>query len=287
MATQPQGPDLTAIKERQQKAWSSGDYGKVGVTLVIMAEMLCEAVDLRPRQRVLDVACGNGNAALAAARRFGEVVGVDYVPSLLEEGRERARAEGWQVDFREGDAEDLPFPDSSFDVVLSTLGAMFAPDQAKVASELLRVLKPGGKIGMTNWTPDGFVGDLFRTMGKHVPPPGGLKPPFLWGTEERLSELFGESIDSLRAEQRTLVWRFPSAEYYVEYTRGYYGPLLKAFEALDEEGQQSLQRDLIELVERYNRSGDETAVWPADYLEVVATKRCAASSLPTLIRPSA
>jgi ubiquinone/menaquinone biosynthesis C-methylase UbiE len=273
MATQPQTPDLTAIKERQQKAWSSGDYGKIGVTLILMAEMLCEAVDLRPGQKVLDVACGNGNAALAAARRFGEVVGVDYVHSLLEGGRERARAEGWQVDFREGDAEDLPFPDTSFDVVLSTLGAMFAPDQANVASELLRVSRPGGKIGMANWTPDGFFGDFFPTMGKHVPPPAGLKPPFLWGTEERLNELFGESLSSLRAEQRSFVWRFPSAEYYVEYMRGYYGPLSKAFEALDEEGQQSLQRDLIELVQRYNRSGDETAVWPADYLEVVATKR--------------
>src|ERR671912_665012 len=251
MATQPQTPDLKAIKERQQKAWSSGDYGKVGAMLVLMAEMLCEAVDLRPGQKVLDVACGNGNAALAAARRFGEVVGVDYVHSLLEGGRERARAEGWQVDFREGDAEDLPFPDTSFDVVLSTLGA---------------------KIGMANGTPDGFFGDFFPTMGKHVPPPAGLKPPFLWGTEERLNELFGESLSSLRAEQRSFVWRFPSAEYYVEYMRGYYGPLSKAFEALDEEGQQSLQRDLIELVQRYNRSGDETAVWPADYLEVVATK---------------
>ncbi len=273
MATQPRVPDLKAIKERQQKAWSAGDYGKVGAMLVIMAEMLCEAVDLRPGQRVLDVACGNGNAALAAARRFGEVVGVDYVPSLLEEGRERARAEGWQVDFREGDAEDLPFPDASFDVVLSTLGVMFAPNQEKAASELLRVLRPGGKIGMANWTPDGFLGEFFRTIGKHVPPPAGLKPPFLWGTEERLNELFGESLSSLRAELRSFVWRFPSAEYYVEYMRGYYGPLSKAFEALDEEGQHSLQRDLIELVQRYNRSGDETAVWPADYLEVVATKR--------------
>jgi SAM-dependent methyltransferase len=273
MATQPQAPDLKAIKERQQKAWSSGDYGKVGAMLVIMAEMLCEAVDLRPGQRVLDVACGNGNAALAAARRFGEVVGVDYVPSLLEEGRERARAEGWQVDFREGDAEDLPFPDASFDVVLSTLGAMFAPNQEKVASELLRVLRPGGKIGMANWTPDGFLGDFFRTMGKHVPPPAGLKPPFLWGAEERLNELFGEGLRSLRAEQRSFVWRFPSAEYFVKYMRSYYGPLSKAFEALDAEGQQSLHRDLIELVQRYNRSGDGTAVWPGDYLEVVATKR--------------
>jgi SAM-dependent methyltransferase len=273
MTAQPQAPDLRAIKERQQKAWSSGDYGKIGVTLVIMAEMLCEAVDLRPGQRVLDVACGNGNTALAAARRFGEVVGIDYVAALLEEGRERAQAEGWQVDFREGDAEDLPFPDASFDVVLSTIGAMFAPNQEKAASEILRVLRPGGKIGMANWTPDGYLGELFRTMGKYVPPPAGLKPPFLWGTEERLRELFGESVSSLRAERRSFFFRFPSAEYYVEYMRGYYGPLSKIFEALDTDGQESLQRDLIELVERYNRSGDETAVWPGDYLEVVATKR--------------
>jgi SAM-dependent methyltransferase len=230
MATQPQAPDLTAIKERQQKAWSSGDYGRVGAMLVIMAETLCEAVDLRPGQRVLDVACGNGNAALAAARRFGEAVGVDYVSSLLEEGKERARAEGWQVDFRHGDAEDLPFPDGSFDVVLSTLGAMFAPDQEKVASELLRVSRPGGKIGMANWTPEGFLGEFFRTIGKHVPLPAGLKPPFLWGTEGRLRELFGESLGSLRAERRSFVWRLPSAEYFVRYMKEYYGPLSKAFE---------------------------------------------------------
>ena len=273
MTAQPQAPDLRAIKERQQKAWSSGDYGRVGVTLVLIAEMLCEAVDLHPGQKVLDVACGNGNTALAAARRFGEVVGVDYVAALLEEGRERARAEGWQVDFQEGDAEDLPFPDESFDVVLSTIGAMFAPDQEKVASELLRVLRPGGKLGMANWTPEGYLGELFRTMGKHLPPPAGLKPPFLWGTEERLHELLGESVSSLRAEQRSFIFRYPSAEYYVEYMRGYYGPLHKTFEALDTDGQESLERDLIELVESYNRSGDETAVWPGDYLEVVATKR--------------
>ena len=177
MATQPQAPDLTAIKQRQQKAWSTGDYGKIGVTLVLMAEMLCEAVDLYPGAKVLDVACGNGNTALAAAWRFGEVVGLDYVASLLEEGKERARAEGVRIDFREGDAEDLPFQDGSFDVVLSTLGAMFAPDQERVAGELLRVLKPGGKIGMANWSPDSFVGELFRTMGKHVPRPQVLSPP--------------------------------------------------------------------------------------------------------------
>src|SRR5829696_156454 len=272
MATQPQAPDLTAIKQRQQKAWSTGDYGKIGVTLVLMAEMLCEAVDLYPGAKVLDVACGNGNTALAA-RRFGEVVGLDYVASLLEEGKERARAEGLRIDFRGGDAEDLPFQDGSFDVVLSTLGAMFAPDQERVAGELLRVLKPGGKIGVANWSSDSFVGELFRTMGKHVPPPAGLKPPFLWASQERLRELFAGNLSELRAERRTFVYRFPSAEYYVEYMRDYYAPMSKAFEALDEEGQQGLHRDLVELVERYNRSGEEAAVWPADYLEVVATKR--------------
>jgi ubiquinone/menaquinone biosynthesis C-methylase UbiE len=273
MATQPQAPDLTVIKERQQKAWSSGDYGKVGVMLVIMGELLCESVDLRPGQRVLDVACGNGNASLAAARRYGEVVGVDYVPELLQEGRERARAEGLGVDFREGDAEDLPFPDASFDVVLSTLGTMFAPNQEKVAEELLRVLKPGGKVGMANWTPDSFVGEMFKTIGKYVPPPAGLKTPLLWGTEERLRELFGDRIDSLRTERRSFVWRFPSARYFVDFFRTYYGPMFKTFEALDEEGRESLERDLIGLVERYNRSGDETAVLPSDYLEVVAVRR--------------
>jgi SAM-dependent methyltransferase len=238
-----------------------------------MAELLSEAVDLRPGQRVLDVACGNGNTSLAAARRFCEVVGIDYVPMLLDEGRERAQAEGLRVDFREGDAEDLPFPDASFDGVLSTLGVMFAPNQEKAAGELLRVVRPGGRIGMANWVPDGYVGDLFRTMGKHVPPPAGLKPPFRWGTEEGLRELLGGGIGSLQTRRRSLVWRFPSARHHVEFMRGYYGPLSKAFEALDEQGQEALEEDLISLVEHYNRSDDGTAVWPADFLEVVATRR--------------
>jgi ubiquinone/menaquinone biosynthesis C-methylase UbiE len=273
MAMQPQAHDLTTIKERQQKAWSTGDYGKVGAKLVIMGELLCEAVDFRPGQRVLDVACGNGNTALAAARRYGEVVGIDYVPTLLEEGRERAEAEGLEVDFREGDAEDIPFPDASFDVVLSSIGAMFAPNQEKVADELLRVLRPGGKIGMANWTPEGYAGQLFKTLGTYVSPPAGLKPPVLWGTEERVRELFGDRIDSLHTERRSFVFRYPSARYHIEYMRTYFGPMSKTFEALDEEGQKSLERDLIELIERFNRSGDETAVWPGHYLEVVANKR--------------
>jgi SAM-dependent methyltransferase len=271
--TTPQTPDLATIKGRQQKAWSTGDYGKVGVTLMLMAEQLAEAADLKAGQRVLDVASGNGNASLAAARRFSEVTALDYVPMLLEEGRQRAEAEGLSVDFREGDAEDLPFEDASFDVVISTLGVMFAPNQQKAAEELLRVVKPGGTIAMANWAPDSYVGELFKTIGKYVPPPPGLKPPFRWGTEEGLDELLNSGIGSLQSRRRTFVWRFPSARHHVEFMRGYYGPLNKAFGALDEEGQNTLEQDLISLAERYNRSDDNTAVLHADYLEVVATRR--------------
>jgi len=271
--TTPQTPDLTTIKGRQQKAWSAGDYGKVGVTLTMMGEQLAEAVDLRPDQKVLDVASGNGNAALAAARRFCEVTALDYVPMLLEEGRNRAKAEALPIDFVEGDAENLPFEDGSFDVVLSTLGVMFAPDQRKAASELLRVCKPGGKIGLASWVPDGYVGDLFRTMSKYVPPPPGLKSPFRWGTGEGLGELLGEDVTSLQSRRCSLVWRFRSARHHVGFMLEYYGPLNRAFGTLDEEQQRAFENDLISLVESHNRSGDGTAVWPADYLEVVATKR--------------
>jgi len=271
--TTPQTPDLSAIKERQQKAWSSGDYGKVGVTLVLMAELLAEAADLEAGQKVLDIASGNGNASLAAARRFTEVTAIDYVPMLLEEGRQRAQAEGLSVDFREGDAENLPFEDASFDVVVSTLGVMFAPDQQKAAEELLRVVRPGGTIAMVNWVPDSYIGELFKTIGKYVPPPPGLKPPFRWGTEEGLDELLDGGIGSLQTRRRTHVWRFPSARHHVEFMRGYYGPLNKAFGALEEEGQNALEQDLISLAERYDRSEDGTVVLHADYLEVVATRR--------------
>jgi SAM-dependent methyltransferase len=271
--TAPQTPDLATIKGRQQKAWSSGDYGKVGVTLTSMAELLAEAADLQPGQRVLDVASGNGNASLAAARRFSEVTAIDYVPMLLEEGRQRAQAEGLSVDFREGDAEDLSFEDASFDAVISTLGVMFAPDQQKAAAELLRVVRPGGTIALASWVPDGYIGGLFKTIGRYVPPPAGIKPPFRWGTEEGLDELLGGGIGSLQTRRRTFVWRFPSARHHVEFMREYYGPLNKAFGALDEVGQDALEQDLISLAERYNSAENGTAVLNADYLEVVATRR--------------
>jgi SAM-dependent methyltransferase len=264
--------DLTAIKRRQQQTWATGDYAVVGSTLVIMAELLAEAVDLRAGQRILDVATGNGNAALSAARRGADVTGIDYVPALLDLGRGRAAAEGYDIKFVEGDAEDLPFSAASFDVVLSTLGAMFAPDQETTARELLRVVRPGGKIGMANWTPDGFVGQLFRVTSRYVPPPPGLTPPVLWGTEERLRDLFGDGVASLWAERRTFVFRYRSADDMLDVFRTYYGPVNQAFGALDADQQRAYAADLRALIERFNRSGDETVVVPSDYLEVVAVK---------------
>jgi SAM-dependent methyltransferase len=265
-------PDLAAIKQRQQQTWATGDYAVVGSTLVVMAELLCEAVDLHAGQQVLDVATGNGNAALAAARRFSEVTGIDYVPALLARGRERAAAERLPVAFAEGDAEDIPFPDASFDVVLSTLGSMFAPDQDKAAAELLRVCRPGGKVGLANWTPDGFIGQMFKVTGRYVPPPPGLRPPALWGTEDRLRELFGDGIASMRAERRSFVFRYRSFDHWLEVFRTYYGPVSKAFEALDAERQEAYTADLRALVARFNRSGDGTMAVPSDYLEVVAIR---------------
>jgi ubiquinone/menaquinone biosynthesis C-methylase UbiE len=270
---QGQAPNLSAIKDRQQKTWTSGDYTRIGNTVVIIGELLCEAVNLHAGDRVLDVATGGGNTAISAARRFCDVTGIDYVPELIEYARKRAEVEGVEITFEVGDAEDLPYPDASFDVVLSTLGVMFAPDQAKAAEELLRVCRPGGKIGLANWTPDGYIGNMFRTQGKHVPPPPGIKPPPLWGTEERLRELLGERVASLEVTQRSYTWRYRSARRFVEHFRSYYGPTLKAFEALDADGQEALAKDLEELLEDWNISGDATLIVPSAYLEVVAVRR--------------
>jgi ubiquinone/menaquinone biosynthesis C-methylase UbiE len=265
--------DLAAVKARQQAAWSAGDYAEIGTRLQIVGESLCEAVDLRAGARVLDVAAGNGNAALAAARRWCEVTAVDYVPRLLERARERAAADRLPIEFREADAENLPFADASFDAVLSTFGVMFTPDQARAAQEMLRVCRPGGKIGLANWTPESFIGQLFKTIGKYIPPAPGVKSPALWGTEVRLAELFGPLAEAIDSRPRHYVFRYRSPEHWLEVFRTYYGPVQKAFGALDAEKQAALARDLTELMARLNRSGDATLVLPSEYAEVVVTRR--------------
>lgn len=265
-------PGLAAIKARQHAAWSSGDFAVIGTTLQIVGESLCEAVDLRSGQRVLDVAAGNGNATLAAARRFAEVTSTDYVPALLAHGRIRAEAERLPVAFREADAEALPFPDASFDVVLSTYGVMFTADQARAARELLRVCRPGGRIGLANWTPEGLIGQLFRVIGRHVAPPQGAPSPLIWGTEEGLRGLFGRGAAGIAAVPRDFVFRYRSPGHFVQVFRDWYGPVLKAFAALDGRGQAALESDMLDLLVRFNRAEDGTLAAPATYLEVVVTR---------------
>lgn len=256
-ASIPAATDLDAVKSRQQMAWGSGDYAVVGTTLQIVGEALCEAVDIRSNQRVLDVAAGNGNATLAAARRFAHVVSTDYVGALLERGRERAEADRLPVTFREADAENLPFDDASFDVVLSTFGVMFTPNQERAASELLRVCRPGGKIGLANWTPEGFIGRLFKIIGKYVPPAPGVKPASLWGTRAHLDHLFGAGA-AVAAESRYFVFRYKSREHWLEVFRTYYGPVLKAFAAIEPPAQAALEADLYALLDEFNRAKDGT-----------------------------
>jgi ubiquinone/menaquinone biosynthesis C-methylase UbiE len=267
--------DFQAITAAQQKMWSAGDFARIGRSLQIVSENLCEAAEVAPREDVLDVACGSGNTGIAAARRFATVTGLDYVPALLEHARERAKAElvedaKWVV----GDAQDLPFPDASFDVVMSTFGVMFAPDHQMSADELLRVTRRGGRIALGCWTPDGMIGEMFMTVAKHAPPPFKVDPPILWGTEDHLRELFGDGISDLRAERRQWMQRFPSPEYGLEYMRTWFGPTKMAFERLsgDEAAQKALSDDLVELSRRHNMAGDAAFVAPATYLEVVATR---------------
>jgi ubiquinone/menaquinone biosynthesis C-methylase UbiE len=265
-------PDFTALKSRQQATWASGDYAVIGTTLQITGELLCEAVDVQAGERVLDVAAGNGNATLAAARRWAYVTSTDYVGTLLARGRARAAANGLHVTFQEADAEALPFADGSFDTVLSVFGVMFTPNQEQAADELLRVCRSGGKIGLVNWTPDGFIGQVFRTIGTYVPPVAGLRSPVLWGTEERLRELFGDGISKITVSRRTFMFRYRSTEHWLDVFRTYYGPLLKAYAALDVERQTELTLDLSKLLEHFNQSGSKTLTVPSEYLEVVATR---------------
>jgi SAM-dependent methyltransferase len=262
-------PDLAAIKAKQQVAWGTGNYAVVGTTLQIVGEQLCEALDLRAGQTVLDVAAGNGNATLAAARRWCQVTSTDYVPSLLESGRARATADGYDIVFREADAEALPFADGSFDVVMSTFGVMFTPNHAQAASELVRVCRVGGKIGLANWTPDSFIGQLFKTIGRFVPPAAGIRSPSLWGNVTHLEELFAGQVKSIRATERQFTFRYRSPLHWIEVFRTYYGPMHRTFAALDATQQAAFTEALLQLMEAGNVSGDETLVLPSAYLEVV------------------
>jgi ubiquinone/menaquinone biosynthesis C-methylase UbiE len=265
--------DLGVVTQVQQQIWSQGDFAKIGISGQIVQEELCEALDVLPGGRLLDVACGAGNGALAAARRNLEAVGLDYVPALLERGRERAAAEGYDVEFVEGDAQALPFADGSFDYVMSTFGAMFAPDQEKTASELLRVCRPGGKVGMANWPPRGLVGaGMFKTIAEHAPPPPGVLPAVLWGTEERLRELFGDAVSELSVNQRFWVFRYASPEAWLEYFKTFFGPMIMAFARIGEEGAPALERDLLEVMRGANQAGDAALVAPAEYVQVVAVR---------------
>ena len=262
---------LTAVKARQQATWASGDFAVIGTTLQIVGELLCEGIDLRAGERVLDVAAGNGNATLAAARRFATVTSTDYVPALLESGRRRAEAEGLKVTFQEADAEALPYPDASFDVALSTFGVMFAPNHSRAASELLRVVRPGGHIGLASWTPQGFLGQLFRTVAAHVPPPSGVPSPLLWGSESHLGDLFMEA-EHIEHRVRYFTFRYRSPEHWVDVFRSYYGPVHKAFLALEPQRQAALERDLLALLRDADRGGAAGLVVPAEYLETTIVR---------------
>lgn len=272
MTQSTQTPDYTAIKAKQQATWDSGDYGRIGVTLQITGEQLCEALDLRSGETVLDVAGGNGNASLAAARRFCKVVSTDYVPALLEQSAKRAEAEKLNIEYQHADAEALPFDDQQFDNVISTFGVMFAPNQAKAASELVRVCKTGGKIGLANWTPDGFIGQLFKTIGQYVPPPAGVNSPAAWGTDEFCQTHFAPKTTDTNVTSRWFVFRYPSPQQWLEIFRTYYGPTLKAFEALAPEKRTALEADILALIERFNRAEDGTMVVPSSYAEIVIVR---------------
>ena len=271
-SARPAALDLKTIKARQQATWASGDFGQIGVRLQIVGESLCEAVDVQANERVLDVAAGNGNASLAAARRFADVTSTDYVPLLLDQGRLRAEADRLPITFRVADAEDLPFEDGSFDVALSTYGVMFAPNQERTASELLRVVRQGGRIGLANWTPAGFIGQLVLVVSAFVPPPAGLQSPLAWGTETRLVELFGPEASDIRTERKNYAFRYASAEHFIDFFRTYYGPTYKAFAALDTPRQKALHAELLELLRASNVSRGPGLVVPSEYLEVVIRK---------------
>lgn len=264
-------PDFSAVKARQQAAWATGNYAVIGTSILLVPELLVEAMDIRSGSAVLDVAAGNGNASLAAARRWCKVTSTDYVPSLLDTGKLRAKSEGYEIEFQVADAENLPFDDASFDAAISTFGVMFAPDQQKAAAEMFRVVRLGGKIGLANWTPESFVGRIFKLIGKYLPPAPGLRPPFRWGTDDGLRELFPEA-KSIRTEKRMCTFRHLSPEAWLEMFKTFYGPMNRAFAALDGEKQAEFKADILSLMAEMNRSGDDTLVLDSEYLEIVVER---------------
>lgn len=266
-------PDFDAIKKKQQAMWASGNYGKVGSTLQITGENLCETMDISSGETVLDVAAGNGNATLAAARRYCRVTSTDYVQELLDQGKTRANVEGWHIEYQQADAEKLPFANTYFDNVVSTFGVMFAPNQAQAAAEMLRVCRPGGKIGLANWTPDGFIGRLFKIVGSYVAPPAGVQSPAAWGTQEFLQKHFGDAADDIVVTTKSYVFRYLSTEHWLDIFRNYYGPVHKAFGALSSEQQRALAQDITQLINEFNLAKDGSVKVPSTYLEVVITKR--------------
>jgi SAM-dependent methyltransferase len=278
MGLSPRGLDVEAtmdyqsITTRQQATWATGDFHELARQLTFVSETLCRAVDPHAGQRVLDVACGSGNVALAAARRYCDVAGIDYVPALVERAKARAAAEAVQVDFRVADAQALPFPDASFDAVLSQFGVMFAPDQEKAAGELLRVCRKGGRIGLVSWMPEGFGGDFFATVARHVPPPPGVTPPVRWGTDSGLAELLGPGITSITSDRRSVFQYYRSVEHAIDVFRTYFGPTARAFAMLAPDGQKALRTDIEALFRRYNRATDGTAVLEGQYLQTVAIR---------------
>ncbi|WP_299951116.1 class I SAM-dependent methyltransferase [uncultured Ruegeria sp.] len=272
-STIAQTADFTAIKAKQNAAWGSGDYSKVGVTLQITGEELAEAMDMCADSTILDVAAGNGNATLAFARRFCNVTSTDYVESLLEASGKRAQAEGLFVNYKVADAENLPFEDQSFDAVVSTFGVMFTPNQAQSAAELQRVVKSGGKIGMANWTPESFIGQLFKTIGKHVPPPAGVNSPAMWGNREWIDQTFGTQCEVASFQRKNFMFRYRSAAHFMEYFRTFYGPMQKAFKALDTDGQTALRNDMMALIDKFDISTNDSLCISSEYAEIIIERR--------------
>lgn len=267
-------PDFAAVTGRQQQTWGTGDFNVIALSVIGASEQLCDAIDPRPGQRVLDVACGSGNAALIAARRYCDVTGIDYVPELLARARQRAAADGVQVDFREGDAQALPVADGSYDVVMSVFGVMFAPDQSQAARELLRACRPGGTIGLASWMPEGWGGDFFRALSKHLPPPpAGLKPPVRWGTEEGIRELIGSGCSALTYSKRTFLQHYRSVDHALDQFFTYYGPTARAYSAADAAGREALRTDIAAVFQKYNEGSGGTCALRSDYLQVMATRR--------------